>query len=261
MLKFLPNFRRLDCRDSNVQSEPRGRRRTLGLVVVGAMLVLSPVLAGEPAPPEAKPASKIKPATAPVAAADVSLPACLERLGLSAPLLTQAKQIVREYDVTLDAVWKQFGEKYLETVRTEVAMLAAIEDSLTEPQRMKVREQRRAVAHAQKALEGTKSKPNQATESPAGAADQVIAGVGISLTDEQEASADKIHEKYVGQLRSLNRDLQGLHNRLVSLEADKLVELEKMLTPEQLTQVRERRQAAAEGAKLTSTGRSAGAAK
>jgi hypothetical protein len=62
------------------------------------------------------------------------------------------------------------------------------------------------------------------------------------LTPEQEDAADKIQQKYAGRLRSLNRDIQGLHTRLVSLEADKLVELEKLLTPEQLAQLREARQ-------------------
>ena len=64
----------------------------------------------------------------------------------------------------------------------------------------------------------------------------------MSLTPEQEVAADKVQEKYRTQLRSLNRDIQGLHTRLVSLEADKLVEIEKVLTKEQLTQLRTSRQ-------------------
>jgi hypothetical protein len=72
--------------------------------------------------------------------------------------------------------------------------------------------------------------------------EQAVEGAIISLTPEQEAAADQIQEKYVGRLRSLNRDIQGIHTRLVSLEADKIVELEKLLTPEQLAQLREARQ-------------------
>jgi len=132
-----------------------------------------------------------------------------------------------------------------------VALLAAIEDNLTEPQRTQVHAQRRKVAHAEKALEGTNSKPNQATAKPADAAEQATAG--ISLTSEQEAAADQIHQKYAGQLRSLNRDIQGLHTRLVSLEADKLVEIEKTLTKEQLVQLREGRLNVPAGTKVTST--------
>jgi hypothetical protein len=64
----------------------------------------------------------------------------------------------------------------------------------------------------------------------------------VSLTPEQEAAADKIQERYLGRLRSLNRDIQGLHTRLVSLEADKFVQIEKVLTKDQLKQLREIRQ-------------------
>jgi hypothetical protein len=125
-------------------------------------------------------------------------------------------------------------------VRTEVSLLAAIEDNLTEAQRTKVHDQRRKMARAEKATEGTAQKPNQATTKPADAAEQ--ATTGISLTDDQETAADAVHHKYAGHLRSLNRDIQGLHTRLVSLEADKLVELEKLLTKEQLAQLRDARQ-------------------
>jgi len=220
-------------------------------------LALTQGFARDPAEPEARPSSKIKPASAAAPAAEAVIPACLENLKLTQPQQTQAKEIVRQYDAKLDAVWKQFGEKYLETVRTEVALLAAIEDNLTEPQRTHVRDQRRKVAHAEQALEGTNSKPNKATAKPDDAAEQVIAGTGISLTDEQEATADTIHQKYVGHLRSLNRDIQGLHTRLVSLEADKLVELEKMLTKEQLAQLREDRQSVSGAPKITTSNKKA----
>ena len=76
---------------------------------------------------------------------------------------------------------------------------------------------------------------------------------GISLTSEQETMADKIQEKYAGHLRSLNRDIQGIHNRLVSLDADKLVEIEKLLTKEQLAQLRAERQQTTAEQKVTAT--------
>ena len=228
-----------------------GRIACLTALVGG--LALTQGFAKEPAEPEARPSSKIKPASATAPAAEAAIPACLEKLKLTQPQQTQAKEIVRKYDASLDAVWKQLGEKYMKTVRTEVALLAAIEDNLTEQQRTQVRDERRRVAHAEKTLEGTNSKPNKATAKPADAVEQEIAGAGISLTDEQEAAADMIHQKYVGHLRSLNRDIQGLHTRLVSLEADKLVELEKMLTKEQLAQLREDRQSATGTPKITAS--------
>ena len=131
----------------------------------------------------------------------------------------------------------------METVRSEVTFLAAVEDNLTESQRSKVREQRRKLAHAEKAMESTATKPNQAIAKPADPVEQAAAGAGISLTPEQEIAADRIHQVYAGHLRSLNRDIQGIHARLVSLEADKLVELEKILTPEQRVQLSHDRQA------------------
>lgn len=204
-------------------------------------LALAQGFAKEPAEPEARPGSKIKSGNASAPAAEAMIPACMEKLKLTQSQQAHAKDIVHKYDAELDKVWKQFGDKYIETVRTEVELLAAIEDNLTEQQRTQVREQRRRVAHAEIGLAGTSSKPSRATGKPADAGEQAAAGIGISLTDEQEAAADATQQKYVGRLRSLNRDIQGLHNRLVSLEADKLVELEKLLTKEQLAELREAR--------------------
>ena len=181
---------------------------------------------------------------------EVAMPGCLAKLTLTEQQQDQVKGIVREYDADLAMVWKQFGERYMETIRTEALLLAAIEDNLTEPQRKQVRDQRRKTAQHQKALAGTDVKPNQATAKPASAVEDEIAIVGISLTPEQEEAADKLQEKYLGHLRSLNRDIQGLHTRLVSLEADKLVELENILTKEQLVQLHEFRQSAPVPAKV-----------
>jgi len=234
---------------------PLTLRRAACLAALGGVLALTQAFGKEPAEKDAKSTSKIKPAADQTQAVVPAIPECLQELQLTPPQQAQAREIVRRYDATLDAVWKQFGEKYIATVRTEVALLAAIEDNLTEPQRTKVRDQRRKVAHAEKALEGTSTKPNQATADPVDAAEQVLAGVGISLTDEQEAAADMIQQKYVGRLRSLNRDIEGLHTRLVSLEADKLVELEKMLTEEQLAKLRESRQSLPAAPKVTAAGK------
>ncbi len=228
-------------------------RHAACVVAVGATLVYSQTFAKGPLQADAKPANQAKPTVAQAAEPETAIPACLENLKLSATQQTQAREIVNKFDASIDATWKQFGEKYMETVRTEVVLLATIEDTLTDKQRTQVREERRRVAHAEKSLEGTSTRPNKATAEPADATDQVVAGVGIALTDEQEAAADKIHEKYVGHLRSLNRDIQGLHNRLISLEADRMVELEKMLTKEQLAELRHDRQEMTAHAKLTST--------
>jgi hypothetical protein len=75
----------------------------------------------------------------------------------------------------------------------------------------------------------------------------------VSLTAEQEAAADKIQEKYHPQLHLLHRDIQGLHARLLSLEADKLVQIEKVLTKEQVAELRTHRANTPTAPKLTAT--------
>jgi hypothetical protein len=209
---------------------------TIAWAVVGVLLV-APSRADDPADASGSPQTKAAPS-------DVAIPACLEKLTLTPQQQEQIKQIVCDYDADLASVWQQFGTRYLETVRTEALLLAAIEDNLTDAQRKQVRDQRRKTAQHQKSLAGTDDKPNQATTKPSGAVEEEIGIVGIPLTAEQEAAADELQQKCLGCLRSLNRDIQGLHIRLVSLEADKLVEIENVLTPEQLRQLRENRQTA-----------------
>jgi hypothetical protein len=213
------------------------------LLTVAAVLTLSPAFGDDPDTP-AKPSGKAAASRLKGASANEGMPACLDKLTLSSKQQDQIKTIVRDYDGDLAMVWKQFGDRYLETIRTEASLLAAIEDNLTEPQRKQVRDQRRKTAQRQKTLAGTDVKPNESIVKPASAVEEEIAIVGVSLTAEQETAADKLQEKYLSHLRSLNRDIQGLHTRLVSLEADKLVEIENVLTKEQLMQLREIRQSA-----------------
>lgn len=195
--------------------------------------------------PEIKPAEKGKAAQA--QSEQVVIPECLEKLKLSSRQQDQIREIVSDYDASLTEVWQQFGNRYMQTIKLESSLLAAIEDNLTDGQRLQVRDQRRKTARHEKDVASTNTKTNQAattpkgeTNRPATAAEEELATV--TLTDEQEAAADKVQEKYRSQLRSLNRDIQGLHTRLVSLEADKLVEIEKVLTKEQLAQLRTSRQ-------------------
>lgn len=83
-----------------------------------------------------------------------------------------------------------------------------------------------------------KITPNEESAKPGEAAEVGIAAAGVTLTDEQEAAAEKVQDKYRSQLRSMNRNIQGLHTRLMSLEADKLAEIEKVLTKDQLVDLR-----------------------
>jgi hypothetical protein len=174
----------------------------------------------------------------------VVVPSCLNKLSLQQQQQDQIKEIVREYDAEIASAWQQFGNLYMNSIRTEVLLLSAIEDNLTEDQRMQVREQRRRTARHQKSVAGTNTKPNKAQSQPTSAVEQQIDIVGVTLTAEQELAADKLQEKYLSHLRSLNRDIEGLHIRLVSLEADKLVEIENVLTKDQLAELRELRKTA-----------------
>ena len=225
-------------------------RRAGILAAAGAVCMSSQAIAQDKARPERKQDVEIKAADAAIAA-DTVIPECMEKLKLTGEQQTKVKEIIGSYDHKLDAVWKQFSAKYMATIRTECLLLAAVEDGLTETQRTAVHAQRRQVAHAEKALEGTNTTANQSTEKPADAVEQVVEGAGITLTPEQETAAEKIQQNYASHLRSLNRDIAGLHNRLVSLEADKLVELEKVLTKAQLAQLRDNRQITTGAPKVT----------
>lgn len=231
--------------------------RTSGLLAVVSALALSPVQAKDPVP-ETK--ATVKSQAAHAQPESAAIPECIAKLKLSAQQQEQVKEIVHNYDQSMGTVWKQFGDRYMQTISMESSLLAAIEDNLSEPQRQQVRNQRRKTAQYEKAIAATSSKvnqakatPNEETTKPANAAEEGLASSGVTLTDEQEATADKVQEKYRGQLRSLNRDIQGLHTRLVSLEADKLVEIEKILTKEQLTQLRTDRQNAPAAPKFAVT--------
>jgi len=185
------------------------------------------------------------------------LPACFEKLNLTKEQTSQARDIVRKYDAKIDDTWKEFSDKYMETIRTEVDLLAAVEDNLSESQRASARKERHRIAHLErkarhkaennKTASSNDNKDNKSTDQSSNAKPEtvdiaVIGNNGVVLTIEQEDLADRIHHKYVHRLRSLNRDIHILHAQLISLEADKLVELEKILTKEQLDHLRKDRQ-------------------
>ena len=240
-------------------------RRIVGLLAAGAVCASSNAMAqvqtkpGQPKPEQTAGVENkaLQKAGQKTGATESAIPECMEKLKLSEEQQAKAKEIVRTYDTKLDVVWKQFGEKYIATIRTECLLLSAVEDGLTEQQRTTVQQQRRRIAHEEKALEGTSSRTSKASEKPADPVEQVVEGVGITLTPEQEEAADRVQQNYASHLRSLNRDIEGLHNRLVSLEADKLVELEKILTEQQLAQLRKSRQTTTGAPKLSAIEQSA----
>ena len=214
-----------------------------GLFAIGGLLAVGAAIAQESGR-EVKPTNRGRTAPAQASAESRALPACLEVSQLTAEQRGEIQKIISDYDEDIAAVWKQFSDRYMETVKTEALLLSAIEDNLTEAQQQQVREQRRRVAQREKSLTGTQAAPNRANDKPESAVEEQLAIVGVSLTPEQESAADRIQEAYLSRLRSLNRDIDGFHTRLVSLEADKFVEIEKVLTKDQLQELREFRQTA-----------------
>jgi len=252
-------------------------RTAVCLSVFGSTLSVTPHLMAKD--PEGSPAANRRDESAKPG----ELPACLKKLNLSDDQKTKATEIVRKYDEKTDRVVKQFSDRYLETIRTEVALLTAIEDHLSDTQRDGLRSQRHKAAHSDKdadhsdaATRGDRnpgqadSRTKQNNDDSGRTAvktnpqdrnsavvieqvDEIVVGNGVTLTVEQEAIADQITNKHVRHLRSLHRHIHAIHNRLIALEADKLAELEKLLTKDQLKQLREERQSVGDDHRVSST--------
>lgn len=221
-------------------------RHAARLLAVASVLAFASASADDPAATGKKSAGKGAVLQTKAESEQSAIPDCLEKLKLTSSQQAKIKEIIRSYDSSIATVWKHFSGRYMQAINMESSLLAAIEDNLTDTQRQQVRDQRHKTAQHEKMIEATSEKPNQSTTKPASAVEDELAGVGVTLTTEQEAAADKVQEKYRAQMRSMKRDIEGLHIRLVSLEADKLVAIEKVLTKEQLAELREHRQNAPE---------------
>lgn len=229
-------------------------RRASYLLAIAGLLTVAPAFAKEPADPEAESNRKPKATRAKSGAEEeTAIPCVLDKLELSSQQQNDVKEIVRKYDAELLSVWKQFSDRYLETVAMEASMLAAIEDNLNEAQRKHVRDKRSKAARADASEKNATGKSKTAAAEQSDVVEEELLIIGVSLTPEQEASADTIHSNYFSQMRALKRDMQELHNRLVSLEAEKIVQIEKKLTEEQLKQLRDVRKTAPAAPKATAS--------
>jgi hypothetical protein len=196
---------------------------------------------------------------------DEKLPAALENLNLSSQQRDQVQGIVREYDSDLDSAWQEFSDRYLEAVGMEASMLAAIEENFNDTQRKHIHKQRHKRAMSGKSASKDDKNEKGTIKTDAGNVkkatgtaksneekgdddddDDVVVEevviVGVSLTPDQQAAADNVHSKYFDRLRTLDRDIEHLHSRLVALETEKLVKIEKVLTKDQLAQLRKHHQ-------------------
>lgn len=229
-----------------------GRELAAGLVAAALTVAVVPANAQAPATPKtpakaAAPATKAAPAKAAVheshadahASAD-AIPAQLAVLKLTPEQQAKIIDILHKFNGSISVVSKQFADSYMKTIETEAVMLAAVEDNLTDAQREQVRAERSKSAHQEKAEASHDEKA-------AGNAEAEIAAAGITLTEQQQEASEEIHHNYRKQMRALHRNIHHLHHRLLSLESDKLAQIEKVLTKEQLTQLRATRHHPAQG--------------
>jgi hypothetical protein len=218
------------------------------------MIAFSSVLARDPAAPVAK--DKREPATTGKAGARLdksTLPAGLEKLQLSDDQQKQVRQLVDKYNEQIDGVWKEFTRHYLDTIALEANMLAAVEDKLDDSQRTHIRKHRARTAHGSAADERKEDtdrrqgrrevRSDQRDPEPRAAVEEVLIA-GVTLKPEQERAADAVYAAYFERLRNGKREIHQLHNRILSLESEKLADIEQLLTKEQSTQLRQDRQAA-----------------
>jgi hypothetical protein len=139
----------------------------------------------------------------------------------------------------------------MKTITMEAAMLAAIEDSFTDAQRQKIRDHRRMTAQHEKTGEANSEKKIKSTEKSGDVVKNELSDVGVTLTAEQQAKAENVQHQYRQPLRTLNREIHGMHDRLLALEAEKLVAIEKVLTKEQLSELQKNRQTIANDAAIS----------
>ncbi len=204
------------------------------------------------------------------AADDVPLPDCLRNLTLTSAQQVKIKEVVGKANEEMAATWQQFSQSFMASVQTEVLLAAAIEDHLTDSQRKQVRDLRRRSMQQhrvifERSLNGQRpagtADPSQDRQIPNGSrqSDQPqsnqdplrqdkeivqedLTVFGVALTNEQIAAADQMQERYMSDLRTQNREIAALHLHLVCLEAQKMEEIELLLTPDQLQQLRDHRQ-------------------
>jgi hypothetical protein len=71
--------------------------------------------------PDLKSANKGAPARDKAQTEPVAIPECLEALKISQSQQDQVHDVVRKYDAALAAAWKQFSERYMETIKTRTS--------------------------------------------------------------------------------------------------------------------------------------------
>lgn len=162
----------------------------------------------------------------PASAAPQELPPIFKDLKLTPKQVEQIQATVKTHDEALEKAWGAFHESVAMSIGMEAMMLVAIEDGLSEMQRKQVQQQR------------IKRHKKPAKTGEAGTTETEIVIIGVTLSDEQQKHANKVHSSYKDELDALREQVREAHGKLVALEADKVISIEHILTEEQLAKLR-----------------------
>jgi len=201
------------------------------------------------------------------------LPDYLTNLNLTSEQKDKIKAICSECEQDRENAWHRFNASYREAIEIEASMMAAIEENLTEAQRKHIRNQRERIArrhnrherrHESARNESDKSDKTDTTRNETAKSDtnkseksdtnkndsnnqndvvvEEITIVGVNLSPDQESTAEELRGSYSRRLHKLNRRISELHAQLVSMEVERLLKIEDILTKEQRQQLRKEHQ-------------------
>lgn len=175
--------------------------------------------------------------------AQPELPPVFRDLKLTPEQTEQIQATIKSHDSEIEKTWDAFQQSVATSIGLEAMLLVAIEDGLTEAQRMRVQHQRRHLhkkSSPKDARPPAESKAAPAKTTPVVVEEEIVV-VGISLSPEQRQQAANVHGSYAEQLEAWREQVRTLHAQLVALEADKVISIDKLLTDAQLKQLREQR--------------------
>lgn len=183
------------------------------------------------------------------------LPDFLANLNLTSEQKDKIKAICNECEKDRENAWHRFHASYREAIGIEASMMAAIEENLTEAQRKHIRNQRERIARKLDRNERHDSAKDYAKNENAKSDNnkndsndkkdtvvEEITIVGVNLSPDQESTAEELRGSYSHRLHKLNRRISELHAQLVSMEVERLLKIEEILTKEQRQQLRKEHQ-------------------
>lgn len=183
------------------------------------------------------------------AASESDIPHFLRDLNLTQEQKDKIKGICSDCSEQRASAWKEFHERYHETVEIEASMLATIEEHLTDTQRKQIHNHRERVSHRRHhharhntdAAIGNRKDADRTDQNKNPVVEEVTV-VGILLSPEQESVAEEVRETYFDRLHKLHGELATLHSRLIAMETERLVKIEDVLTKEQRETLRKEHQ-------------------